>query len=139
MSRKIEFRVWDKHERRWLGDSEFSFVCIGLGGNVSKFCFSFETFDSLDAVDLMQYTGLKDKNGVEIYEGDILKSPNGGMGVVSFHKSWGAFYYKTVFIKNEEGASICAIGSNPFWNDADKYEIIGNIHENPELWGGERG
>ena len=60
MSREIKFRIWDKINRMWLR------------------CFNVNLFDigDLPNVELMQYTGLKDKNGKEIYEGDILLSSN---------------------------------------------------------------
>jgi len=62
-----------------------------------------------------QYTGLKDKNGGEIFEGDVLKATDGSLRVVEFVN--GAFY--------------------PFWS-RDEFidclcEVIGNIYENPEL------
>ena len=56
MGREIKFRIWDKINRMWLR------------------CFNVNLFDigDLPNVELMQYTGLKDKNGKEIYEGDIV-------------------------------------------------------------------
>lgn len=76
---------------------------------------------------LMQYTGLKDKNGKEIYEGDILKMPsfNPELNIVRFDR--GGFYLEP----------ITGIESH-FWSDIkyaedDGSEVIGNIYENPEL------
>jgi uncharacterized phage protein (TIGR01671 family) len=63
---------------------------------------------------LMQYTGLKDLNGVEIYEGDIVKeyASTRVSAVLRFEVEWG----------------------NHGWNiSTGLYEVIGNIHENPEL------
>lgn len=75
-----------------------------------------------------QYTGLHDKNGKEIYEGDILKSIQ--WNDIYLVKHIGTAYY------------LCRKGKNGFnkittWNNAEKSEVIGNIYNNPELLGGE--
>lgn len=75
-----------------------------------------------DNIELMQYTGFKDKNGKDIYEGDIIKRSYGLYEVI-FHKSWGAF----------AGKNLIPHQCVPFFNDSDKFEVIGNIFENPEL------
>ena len=81
----------------------------------------------------MQYIGLKDKNGKDIYEGDITKNFNCEPHAVVFQNS--AFGY---MINNEEDYSyfVSFAGNNNFrWEDniSDRIEIIGNIYENPEL------
>ncbi|MBF1486936.1 MAG: hypothetical protein HXN79_01235 [Prevotella pallens] len=92
---------------------------------------------------LGQYTGLKDKGGKEIYEGDILKTPRGFIGQVVFgraeeecrHKVFGRMVvdcyttYGWIFVRGD--GYRCAID-----DELLEGEIIGNIHDNPELMKG---
>jgi len=71
---------------------------------------------------LQQFTSLKDKNGVDIYEGDIVKTNYGKMGVVKFHKE------RASFIINDNEHFNCQL-----FQEMPYLEIIGNIYENPEL------
>lgn len=121
MPREIKFRSWVKGESKMIYDFD------ELPNNA---------LSETDEYILMQYTGLKDKNGKEIYEGDILESKYGGIGVVKYHKNWGAFYYSMVTGTDEYRQIVPMMSSDPFSGfDAVKkqYEKVGNIYENPEL------
>lgn len=106
----IKFRAWCKLDK------------VMLPWERIKSEFTFEYFED-EGLEFMQYTGLKDVNGVEIYEGDIL---------------WDEHYELHGVVKFDEGKFIYS------WDniDIDLFEvhttlpIIGNIHENPELMEG---
>lgn len=76
---------------------------------------------------IMMSTGLADKNGKEIFEGDIVDH-NGRKAVIKWHGSYASFIYRLI----DESKT-----RNPEWNPLYlshmRFEIIGNIYENPEL------
>ena len=121
--REIKFRAWLKEHKTMVNVAEIDInhqLIYHYG--FDDFEGNFENFNSIE---LLQYTDLKDKNGKEIYEGDIL------------FESFGERYYKVIF----ENGSFRAEAEGDF----DEYsfdlidivaqgcEIIGNIYENPEL------
>ena len=114
MSREIKFRIWDKINRMWLR------------------CFNVNLFDigDLPNVELMQYTGVKDKNGKEIYEGDIVKykfpydTRLKHISPVKFLETEVSFGIKDIY-GNE--IPLYTISANNY------FEVIGNIYENKNL------
>ena len=107
MNREIKFRAWLPS----LGKME-----MGLFGLRSD---GLPSFNDHDAV-LMQFTGLHDKNGKEIYEGDIVKFW-GGVGKVIYFSTYASF--RIEYTEND----LFDLNLN-----AD-IEVIGNVFENPEL------
>lgn len=87
--------------------------------------FDYEPF-AVDTETVGQYTGLVDKNGTKIFEGDIVKGMS-GLYRVYFDTSLACFEWVKINGNWEES----------FSGFADEYEIIGNIHDNPELLGGD--
>ena len=81
----------------------------------------------VDNLVIMQSTGLKDKNGKEIFEGDILDY-NGRKALVRWHGSYASFIYRFVDELQKRNAE-----RKPLYLAYMKCEIIGNIYENPDL------
>jgi uncharacterized phage protein (TIGR01671 family) len=126
--REIKFRAWDGVSKMFVP------ACIsGEYGHVFQTDRDYEEYRYFDSVILMQCTGLKDKNGKDIYEGDICKR-NGHLRIIMF--AYGSFMaYPTKDWQTEIDIDhLTAIHAN--WdlnNFISEIEVIGNIHENPEL------
>lgn len=103
MNREMEFRAWE-HDRKKM--------CYGYQYNIGD--------AEQNKYPLMQFTGLKDKNGKEIYEGDIVKY-DGELTTVIF--CYGSFFLEKFNFRSSD------------WVNADYMIVKGNIYENPELIG----
>lgn len=82
-----------------------------------------------DNLNFMQSTGLKDKNGVEIYEGDLVQNGRGEIGYVTYLLQETGF---VVVLKNTD-YRLGHRNTGESYDMAYWHEIIGNIYENPEL------
>lgn len=126
-----KYRAWDKETQTMLDVSLIDFKKSVLVGE--HWDFGETNFINFDDIHLMQSTGLKDKNGKEIFEGDIL-TDGYTTGVIRNHPTLG-FY--TVDESSTEGYLSDTVGIEDF-EEAKEFirnsiEIIGNIYENPEL------
>ena len=120
-----KFRAWHNELGRMMSISDMWFNVDSLGEiGLNDAVMNDYITVSPDEIELMQSTGLKDKNGKEIFEGDILTSQNYPVkGVVEFRTDLGLWVH---YLK--EYSYFEYLG-----NVAGSKEIIGNIYENPEL------
>jgi uncharacterized phage protein (TIGR01671 family) len=134
MKREIKFRAWDGKRMfnpvEFVQDNSFSVGFFEGSGCITR-----------EDDPIMQYTGLKDKNGVEIYEGDVVKSndsfePIFYISIENYpeeinpdpayenKKNFHEFIHDVIYSEGHSDLLRCS---------RNKIEVIGNIYENPEL------
>ena len=137
----IKYRVWDK-ERRMMcsvarisfGDDGAALTILAEPAPVGEF---YRGLVHGESGILMQFTGLKDKNGKEIYEGDIVAVWENGINdemadKKNYEVEWGGVDYPAFTLDGWENGEMNAFSEISMSGDWE-YEVIGNIYENPEL------
>lgn len=121
-----KFRAWHK---TWEEMGKVRRIRFDDDGNVTTVLFKGKEFGvnaTIDKIVLMQSTGLKDKDGKEVFVGDIIKCTRGCPHEVYLEKEYGGTYVggmPAIYLKGiKEGYA---------WTGAE--EILGNIYENPEI------
>lgn len=119
MSDRLKFRVWDKYFNHYWTDEE-------VKTNIQWLLYPDN--ENIEDVIIEQCTGLKDKNGKLIFEGDIVKSKFNGLGRIIYNHA------ALVVAWKEE---VCFYGhkttSTPIPLDVEHIEVIGNIHTDKNL------
>ena len=120
-----KLRAWDKQDER-MSYGEVEYFDDSINYRFDHFCTGAD-----EDVEFMQSTGVKDKNGVEIYEGDVIncrnsfRNPMTGSGSLSINRD-----FKIIFENGEFKAKGFDIRLK---NILSYSEVIGNVYENPEL------
>lgn len=133
--RQIKFRAWDTKDKKYLFSDKQEFICtthqngfgVTIPFDIDGFIDSVQGIDWSDAdlitgrYELEQFTGTYDKNGKEIYEGDIIQTDIGAREI-----GWNNEYSRFGFRENVRDGfyTFCRLSN---------FEVIGNIHENEEL------
>ena len=126
--REIKFRAWLKEDKKMENVKTLDFTdktirCLKKNEFINAYLLRRVSFDD---VELMQYTGLKDKNGKEIYENDLI-SCNKYKNIVVFFEN-GCF--KVKYSKNDTTNVTCTLDT---FLEKYKCKISGNVYENKNL------
>ena len=123
MNRPIKFRVWDKRENKGMHTQNMLY-----DAQLHHF---WQDFVDYPGYELMQYTGLKDSKGNEIYEGDILKNPydvgNKIIGQVLYESDHGGYIFQ--WKRRGQDYKITNLNCDVAFESV----IVGNIFEHSEL------
>ncbi|MEB2462822.1 YopX family protein [Listeria monocytogenes] len=130
--REIEFRAFVKRKKEIFPVIELRFnryekdaVCVSSCGD--QYCTMCEDWYNFDDVLLKQYTGLKDKNGKKIFEGDIV-------GIIVYDRlDWISIKGTVVFLNGAWLVVDVGHFAITLYSETNEIEIIGNIHENLDL------
>ena len=125
MNREIKFRAWDKTYKRMnykvqVGNTDYSdqnYTCNSIWVDYEdRKSVGWMNADDR-CIDLMQFTGLKDKNGKEIYEGDLVQ-----------HDAWN--YPFEIIFNDEKARFVCKLQTGlTQYIDCERLVVVGNIHE----------
>ena len=129
MKQEIKFRAWNKKDKVMVDVAAMNFGPSGLWSLIEDA--DDAELQLADSYELMQYTGLKDKNGREIYEGDVLD--------IGLRNQDGKPIIAPVSYETYAAGYVLDNGGNGIWQRLTKEcEVIGNTFENPELLEGKQ-
>lgn len=136
--REIKFRVWDEENDEMV--YEAGITPEGIPYTIPSHSESFDQFNYYPHCHKMQYSGLKDKNGVEIYEGDVVATDD---YTVAMFKHWEKkteekiSLYEIRFFEGRymlfDKSNWVAVLNHHVMSKADQLTVVGNIYESPEL------
>ena len=133
--RKIKFRAWHKDKKLMLNVIAINFELLQITTDIANkkiypdldYWWK-ETDIPFSEIEFMESTGLFDKNGFEIFEGDIVENTTQRVYLGHmFEVSWNCGYACFQLLNGGKSSNV------PLIQDFMSYEVVGNIYENPEL------
>ncbi|MEH7157525.1 YopX family protein [Neobacillus drentensis] len=144
MGWEIKFRAWDNVDNKmiYLGeDNDYVFEIASYGIRSVKVGENPFDYEVLEHLNYMQYTGITDDTGKDIFEGDIVKwvrrqYTDCGKTEIEEEQTFigSVYWYETMWAIKSKGNGYLLM---PYYLDNDDFVIVGNIYENPELSAGE--
>lgn len=139
--REIKFKAWDKRSKRWWYNVQNAYdlqnnhqtpdpsIHDDYSSELLLCCSFGEVLSRKDEFEVVQFTGLHDKNGVEIYEGDIISyynrySDKTYVHFVAYDELWASF---GLYEKDNKWCK------ESDWQKIQEVEVLGNIYEHPHL------
>lgn len=139
MNRQLKFRVWDGKKMLLPEYSDVTVFLINPEGHLMRYNEGGEDIRYLPEWDIMQFTGLKDKNGKDIYEGDILSimlRKKYGHAIDGVRRVVGAVEFGCVYVIDDTLNAFDAFnvaGRSIRYLMGNELEVVGNIFENKDL------
>ena len=131
--REIKFRVWNNFHKRFLDipfEGQFESK-LAISQNGKMYSGKYDCIMGENQYTIQQYTGIKDKNGKEIYEGDIVEIFNHPQSEqVEWEPNGCGFGFFAHDSKERDSGGFQFLSD---WTGSNGYKVIGNIFENPEL------
>lgn len=124
MKRKLKFRAWSDEGKKMVDLQELTPSALVINPQIVGAGIGVYIPDK-KGIHIMQYTGLKDKNGNNIYESDVIIDPDNDIWFVQWLDVQAGFV-----LKDAHSQKWCTLDE---WGESTALEIKGNIYENPEL------